>query len=328
MPYIWSKTGKPTSTELTARLESFWLYYDFVVDRGNRQITIGDGYYAVYLSQASGPPAVLKPAAADRDFTLDDTAGNVVQLKHAALIQSRVVEYSNEFNHLHVFKFDDAANATTWIDASGWNPGFTNPDTNEGNRVFWPHTATFGAYEAKKGEKPKAGAPAASPGFTERYVYWLMARENASGTRALGAVMPFLNPSCLSHILSGDNKVMPPLKLKVQSRPDWTYFPTGVKTFPGDVKGYVMVAQGAFKAIDLSSELESWHLQGPSGPTEEVLVADRLADLVHRAGKLRRTLETCDDTKHDSVIPASPDGPVEVLYLDSLNNRVKVPALI
>jgi hypothetical protein len=331
MPYTWTKAGPP-ATALTARLQSFWIYYDFVVSRTTRQITVGDGYYAVYLSQASGPPGVLKPTPDDRDFTIADTAGGTIQLKHAALIQSRLVEYSNEFNHLHVFKFDEAEDATGWIDTTGWNPAFTNPTKNEANRVFWPHTVALGTYEQKQGGAKKAGGggkgAAASPGFTDRYVYWLMSRENAAGTRSVGMVMPFLNPSCLSHILSGDDKVMPPLKIKVQSRAEWQYFPTGVRTFPGDVKGYVMVAQGAFKATDLSSELEAWHFAGEKGTGKESLVADRLADLVHRSSEMRRTLETCDDTEHDSVIPPSPDGPVEVLYLDSLNNRNPVPSLV
>src|SRR5262249_8457101 len=158
-PHTWKKTTSPPA-DLTRRLESFWLYYDFVVRRNNRRVAIGDGYLAVYVSQQSGPPAVTKPNGKDREFEVREEDNNAVRVRHADLIQSRLVEYSNEFNHLHLFKFDNGADKKEWIDAAGWNPAFVNPNANRNRKPFWPHTMDFA-------------------GYTNRYVYWLMAKENA-----------------------------------------------------------------------------------------------------------------------------------------------------
>ena len=304
MPYTW-KTG---TTTLTERLESFWLYIDFAIGQ-NRRVKVQDGYLAIYVSQQSGPPRATKPAGTNRDITLQDEADNKIVLKHADLILSRLVEYGNEFNHLHLYKFDDGQSKATWVTATAqdWKPAFKNPTTNDDRKPFWNHTLDFGTVKT-------------------RYVYSMIATENATGTQSLASIMPFLSPSALATVLSNDKKVMPPLAITVQKRPAWNYFPKDAKTFAGDVTGFVMVAQGAFKAIDLGAELASWHVPPSKTSTEQIF--DRLTGLVHRFPRLRRTLDSASSTLDNSIVPVMPAVPVEVMYLNNLNTRNEVPALI
>jgi hypothetical protein len=305
MPHTWKpSTG---AGALTGKLESFFFYFDFEVKPNNRRVTVNDGYFAVYLSQQSGPPAASKPDGAARAFDIQDEDRNVIKVQNADLIVSRLVEYSNEFNRLHVYKFDNGVQKNTWINTSQFAPTFVNPTSNQNRRPFWNHTLNFDSIQS-------------------RYIHWLLAKENAKGTQTAAMVTPLLAPSLLGSILAKDGQVMPGLSIAVQSRPAWTYFPAGSRDLPGNVRGYVMIAQGAFKAISLGRDIETWHIAPNTLSPEEV--AERLTEVVHRASSLRRTIEIADETMHDSVIPSSPDGPIELLYLDNLNDRNEVPSLI
>jgi hypothetical protein len=305
MPHTWKPAG--AGGALTQKLESFWLYFDFVVNPNNRKVSVGDGYFAVYLSQQSGPPAAAKPDGAGRNFEIKDEDVNTLRMQNADLILSRLVEYSNEFNRLHLYKFDNGVAKNSWITTNQFSPQFTNPRTNKNRRPFWNHTLNFDTMQ-------------------NRYVYWLMAKENASGTQSIAVVTPLLAPSLMGSMLAKDGNVMPQLSINVQARTAWTYFPSSARNFPGNVYGYVMIAQGAFKAIGLGRDVESWYIEPNS--LDPGAIADRLAETVHRASSLRRTLETAAETKHDAVIPPSAAVPVELLYLDSLNSRNDVPSLL
>lgn len=307
MPYTWT-----TTEDLTERLESFWLYIDFTI-AANKKVKIKDGYCAIFASQQSGPPAFTIPDGGARTFTITDEGGNVLKVDNADFIRCMEAEFSNEFGYLYLYKLDNGVDKTTWVDTSGWKAAQANPTTNGDKTKFWNHTLNFADLDT-------------------RYVYWLMDTRNATGTESLTAVMPLLPPSALSAVLSHNKQVMPTLTInsakpggKTAAPPAWPYFPQDVRRFPGDVTGYVMIAQGAFKAIPLP-KLRSWHVTADNTSPEELF--ERLAELVHSAPRLKQTLDTAADTKDNSVIPPKASLPLEVLFLNDLNTVNPVAPLI
>jgi hypothetical protein len=135
--------------------------------------------------------------------------------------------------------------------------------------------------------------------------------------------MPYLKGSCFQVLLAHHNvgTGVPALSVDLTNG-QWSYF--GQANLPGQVTGYSMVAQGAFKSIAVSSELEAWLLSANVTTRD---VHDRLAAVVNACmrRRLQRDLETVDDTGNNEVVAASPDGPVEVLYLDGLNTAAVAP---
>jgi hypothetical protein len=106
---------------------------------------------------------------------------------------------------------------------------------------------------------------------------------------------------------------------------EWNYF-QGAKPWPGEVKGFVMVNQGAFKAMDVNLCAEDWlHFD------DDKKLFKELMRCTHQSSIFTRTVETVNDTTQTAAFPKDKsEGPVEMLYLNELNSggNVVVPPIL
>jgi hypothetical protein len=282
--------------------ESFFLYFQFVITAATRVVTVNYGRFAAYVSGTTSEAHFEPPWAGPQNLQISDTGMQQVTLSHVQHVRSRPVGFSNEESRLHLWEFVPHTPAATWLNEGAYTPPFTAPNSNRDGATFRGRALTCGA------------------AVQSRYAYTVLSGEDVGGTAMLAVVMPYLNSSVAATILTHDNRVLPTLILERPVLGNWVYPPAGSTALPGDAVGYVLVAQGAFKAIDLSSELDDWYIPAAAQVTHEQFAA-RLAALAHRAAsqRLSRNLETAHDNDHNAVIHASPDMPVEVLYLKDLN---------
>ena len=113
---------------------------------------------------------------------------------------------------------------------------------------------------------------------------------------------------------------MPTLTVNTKKTGDWKYFSGKKGKLRGEINGFVMVCQGAFKSMDLNLSLAEW-LQGGSFVQNQQTILRELVRLTHNSTRFTRTTETVDVTNDNAVYPGSLDAAVEIVYLDQLNSR-------
>ena len=313
MHYTFEQTI-PKNIKITASMESFWLFYNFEINSATKIITINDkeGMFAVYISQKSGPPFIPKlnmDPLNTSNFEITDRGGQKIQLNHVRLVESRLVEFSNEVAQLHLFKFSNNApvEPPKWINTGGWAPQFTNPTHNKGNVPFLKHLFEL---DGK---------------IQNRYIYWISAQEDGQGTKSFALAMPFLGQSPFQTILSEDGNPLPKIDILMNNH-TWSYPPPGNTSLPGAIKGFAMVADGAFKSIALNSAIDEW-LDVDTNDTSTVIT--KLSQVVgDYPTSISRTLNTAHVVNKDSVVQAEPDPAVEILYMGKLNSINPVDPII
>ena len=309
MPYKLKQTN-PGSIEVTTNLESFWFLYNFNVDQGTKKVDIKRGYFAAYISQASGNPFIQSLYGDSNEIyrKLEISKDELkISINNVRLVDSRFSQFSNEVSQLHLFDFSvEPEHKKEWIDTKGWTPKVTNPTRNNDNTFFLKHTLDFGQVQ-------------------ERYIYWLSTQANGNGTERFVLALPFIANSLMGTILALHKQDLPTIQLSVNERP-WTY-PSG-QELSGAINGFVMVAEGAFKAIALSAEVDNLIKQVTSDTPSEDIIAN-LSQIIHRyPTPISRTMSTAPNTKSNSVVPSSPELPIEVLYLEGLNSTNPVDMII
>jgi hypothetical protein len=316
MPYELKMTV-PEEQPLISSLESFWLYYDFEINPANMAVTTHNGYLGVYYSGDSDAINVVAPPYDLRctlSFVKDKDENTMrLRLNHLALGESRYSEFSNEFSQLHVFKFfntDDNSppqplDKTQWIDESSWKPRYTPPTKNRGTSQFIRRTFSLG-------------------GIEDRYLYWLMAKQDKEGFNSVAFATRLLEQSIFGQLLTvGNTKQNIPIlklsrKLPNDDEPkDWKYFDPNVGC--GNIRGYVMIAEGAFKAIPLTGKIEGWLPQGGQTFSTQELV-ERLSQIVFDSTPFQRTLDTVDETEKGGFVVSDPPLPIELCFLTGLND--------
>jgi len=297
--------------------ESFWLYYPFTVS-GQGVMTVQTMFWSVYFSESSKSVNINRPTRALGKYELADstTAATNFQIHHTALVDSRAFEFASEYGQLHLFQCRTAAPPqvpANWLTAGSWNPNFTTPPGCDR-----PDTP-FIKHELSLVNGPQA-----------RYAYHVMSRETGNGVRSISVLMPFLVNSVFSRLLISHGGVTPTLKLTRSvdggERTEWEYFnnpplPTTA------VRGFCMVAQGAFKNIELNATLDHW-VDANSGADPIETIGDHLSRIVYAHPPFKRTLATAYDTRNDSIIQTDSQPALEVLFLKNLNASAQVPRLL
>ena len=314
MPYKLKQTS-PGSVEVTSNLESFWFFYNFNVDEGTKKVQIERGYFAAYISQKSGKPFIQslygdsnqKKEDLYRKLEISNVADQKISINNARLVDSRFSQFSNEVSQLHLFDFsDEPEHKKEWIDTKGWSPKFKNPTKNDDGKYFLKQTLDFGQVK-------------------DRYIYWLSTQANTNGTERFGLAVPFIANSLMGTILALHQQDLPKISISVDEK-SWPY-PSG-QELPGAINGFLMVAEGAFKAIALSGEVDNLIQQVTSDKPSKEILAD-LSQIIHRyPTPISRTINTAPVTSSNSVVPSSPELPIEVLYLEGLNSTNPVDMII
>lgn len=314
MPYKLKQTS-PGSVEVTSNLESFWFFYNFNVDEGTKKVQIERGYFAAYICQKSGKPFIQslygdsnqKKEDLYRKLEISNVADQKISINNARLVDSRFSQFSNEVSQLHLFDFsDEPEHKKEWIDTKGWSPKFKNPTKNDDGKYFLKQTLDFGQVK-------------------DRYIYWLSTQANANGTERFSLAVPFIANSLMGTILALHQQDLPKISISVDEK-SWPY-PSG-QELPGAINGFLMVAEGAFKAIALSGEVDNLIKQVTSDKPSKEILAD-LSQIIHRyPTPISRTINTAPVTSSNSVVPSSPELPIEVLYLEGLNSTNPVDMII
>lgn len=314
MPYKLKQTS-PGSVEVTSNLESFWFFYNFNVDEGTKKVQIERGYFAAYICQKSGKPFIQslygdsnqKKEDLYRKLEISNVADQKISINNARLVDSRFSQFSNEVSQLHLFDFsDEPEHKKEWVDTKGWSPKFKNPTKNDDGKYFLKQTLDFGQVK-------------------DRYIYWLSTQANANGTERFGLAVPFIANSLMGTILALHQQDLPKISISVDEK-SWPY-PSG-QELPGAINGFLMVAEGAFKAIALSGEVDNLIKQVTSDKPSKEILAD-LSQIIHRyPTPISRTINTAPVTSSNSVVPSSPELPIEVLYLEGLNSTNPVDMII
>jgi hypothetical protein len=314
MPYKLKQTS-PGSVEVTSNLESFWFFYNFNVDEGTKKVQIERGYFAAYICQKSGKPFIQslygdsdqKKEDLYRKLEISNVADQKISINNARLVDSRFSQFSNEVSQLHLFDFsDEPEHKKEWVDTKGWSPKFKNPTKNDDGKYFLKQTLDFGQVK-------------------DRYIYWLSTQANTNGTERFGLAVPFIANSLMGTILALHQQDLPKISISVDEK-SWPY-PSG-QELPGAINGFLMVVEGAFKAIALSGEVDNLIQQVTSDKPSKEILAD-LSQIIHRyPTPISRTINTAPVTSSNSVVPSSPELPIEVLYLEGLNSTNPVDMII
>ena len=309
------KQTSPGSVEVTSNLESFWFFYNFNVDEGTKKVQIERGYFAAYICQKSGKPFIQslygdsnqKKEDLYRKLEISNVADQKISINNARLVDSRFSQFSNEVSQLHLFDFsDEPEHKKEWVDTKGWSPKFKNPTKNDDGKYFLKQTLDFGQVK-------------------DRYIYWLSTQANTNGTERFGLAVPFIANSLMGTILALHQQDLPKISISVDEK-SWPY-PSG-QELPGAINGFLMVVEGAFKAIALSGEVDNLIQQVTSDKPSKEILAD-LSQIIHRyPTPTSRTINTAPVTSSNSVVPSSPELPIEVLYLEGLNSTNPVDMII
>ena len=308
MPYSF-KVGDTNPATISQLLESFWIFVKFNINEQGH-ITINGGHFAIYFSQSSDAPKIGKLEFKDREtYEISDGIQSFL-LKKANLEKSLKYQFSNEIAQLHLFTFDTRQSSPQeWFNDASYKPPFRIPDKNNDRSAFIKQKLDFGD-------------------FTNRHVYSISTEQSSSGTEKLLITLPFLNTSILKQVL-----IKGALNVAGEAFPSitcvdamngqenkWDYFQTrDIPLNPQGVSGFVMVTQGAFKSMSFSLNLDHW-----LDYTDTESLTKPLVELAHQATPMIRSIENVDINNKNSVYASSPDGPVEILYLNNLDSKERL----
>jgi hypothetical protein len=329
MPYTFTELTAPPR-RLTQHLESFWLYFDFTVAAANGALVVTDGYFAAHISQLRPPDEILDPDWKSLKFKVDGGAGmGNVTMHHAQCRERRKTELINEYGRLLLFQFDPKQPRKDWLECKDWAASYKHPlyDNDAPDlRPYLFHKLSLGT------------------AIQDRWAHCLKTREVDGKTKAVTAIVPFTAQPICGVLLQNpvvvvkdtptgkeEMRFMPCLELKTfygqdqRVSKEWTHFdapPPAV--LPAAVEGYVMVTQGAFKAILLGSQLDDWHMTAKKGWNAE-RICDQLAAILPQYPPFERNLETVGESAADAVVrPPADNLPVEVLFLNNLGSKTAV----
>ncbi|BAY66426.1 hypothetical protein NIES22_65650 [Calothrix brevissima NIES-22] len=307
MPYKLVQTS-PGNVDITKNLESFLFCYNFTVEKASQNIIISSGIFAAYISQKSGKPFIKSlddpnNKEKKRKLEISNVAEHKITINNAKLVNSRFSQFSNEVSQLHLFNFeeeDEEKDKREWIETKGWSPKFKNPSKNDDGKDFLKHILEFDQVK-------------------DRYIYSLSTQSTSNGTERFALVLPFIANSLIGTVLAQHNKKLPKIQISVDDKP-WSYPKSGDQELPGALNGFIMVAEGAFKSIALSGEIDDF-LQLVTSHKESDEIIKNLSKIVHRyPTPISRTLNTVSVTSSNSVVPSDPELPMEVFYIEGLNS--------
>lgn len=307
MPYELVQQS-PGSVNVTKNLESFWILYNFNVNIATKKIQIERGYFATYISQKSGNPLIeslykqqsKEKNDANRKLEISNVASQKIGINNARLVDSRFAQFSNEVSQLHFFELSaQNEHKKEWIDTKGWTPKFSNPSKNDDGKYFLKQTLNFGQVK-------------------DRYIYWLATQANENGTQRFAVATPFIANSLMGTILALHQQDLPKIQISVDEKP-WSY-PSG-EELPGNIKGYLMVAEGAFKCITLSGEIDTLIEKAALENKASKEIFTYLSEIIPKyPTPIYRTINTAPVTSSSAIIPSNPELPIEILYMEGLNS--------
>jgi len=323
---IYTLKNATDKVTVTPHLKGFLLYVGFTVDPATGWVTAGPGYAAFDYSEDSNmfqnrTPVAIPFDGLVRSYDITDNT-HTFQLFHAKAVRSYKAEYANEVRQLHLLTFDNMQNRSTWFADGGFDPAFEAPMIDADGNPFLQRTLSY-------------------KNIQNRYVFSTHTEENNNGTSTVMLTLPFLRASLFSQILQvaldpnvpPANAIIPPemmptLSVTTGMGRAWSYF-DGALPWKGAVNGFVMVCQGAFKAMELNNlYAKDWQQnEGAFTPNNQTILQE-LVRITHNSTRFTRTSETVDITTDNAIHQGSGDGPVEILYLGNLNSRAKVEPLL
>ena len=308
MPY----TFKQGESILTTTMESFWLYCSFDIEDETNFVTIQDGYLAVYFSQQNDHPGIERPKR-DAGITceIERESQRRITLKNLSLIGSRLAEFANERSYLHLYRFE-TNHLPEWIDID-WSANYRNPTANDDHTPLLDRQMSFGS-------------------VNNRHVYWLSAEESFRSIKTLSLATAFTGgQSLFKDLVNAHNVPFPTLTLTSDWHGTEYQFPNTSDEVPDTAhQGFAMIAEGAFAALPLASELDSsvsedsWFFGRGAGAAP---ILKRLSNLVYNyptqylEGGLRRYLFQSKNSAASSVIPTTRDNPFELLHIRGMNDE-------
>ena len=314
MPY----TFKQGDAILSTTMESFWLYCSFAIEDETNYVTIQDGYLAVYFSQQNDLPEIMRPPRPEEPVVncvieRDPGSKRKIELKNLALIGSRLAEFANERSYLHLYRFE-INKLPDWIGEIGWQSNYKNPDQNDDHTELLDRLLTFDSVK-------------------DRHVYWTSIEESYRSIKTLSLATAFTgNQSVFKSLIAAHDKKFPTLTLSSEWHGNTEFtFPSTSDEVPDTAhQGFAMIAEGAFAALPLASELDSsvaedsWFFGRGAGAAP---ILKRLSNLVYNYpteyldGGLRRYLFQSKNSAASSVIPTTRDNPFEVLHIRGMNDE-------
>lgn len=138
MSYILKANVKGGTADHLKGLTSFWMYFQLSVAADSAQLTVVNGWLALYhtvKSDALEKPRVRTSVPADGDMwelaverTGKDTGPKLTfQDLRCQLVRETL--YDNEFQKLVLFRFGDGER-TNWLNAAGWTSTSPRPASN------------------------------------------------------------------------------------------------------------------------------------------------------------------------------------------------------
>ncbi len=312
MSYKLEETAPP-QTELISSFESFLIRVDFKIDLQGTLECIGQATVALFQSRDSHATGVgevgIDAALTYRDFSISDLGGAGKLGLQLRCIEERTLDIHNEVARLSILESPMMAPTTPpgWATLGGWTQLLPHLGPNQDGTPDRRRKVSFGD-------------------VSERQAHAVAETIDSKGTRSIQVVTPLLSDPILGEVLRmhGNSVTAQPLKLSAswhgQPVGSWTYPPQAQPPIPGAVWGSVLVLQGIFKKC-LVGDLAQWGATG-QGPQVPLALAPQLWELALCAG---RSLESVDETQQNTVVPPSPDPPVEVLMLDDLNSAAATP---
>lgn len=327
MPYLVEERDG-TEWKPLAHADSWLVYAKVKVNPANGLLTVDGGFAAVHSASTDKPLRFVRALQTAREFRIVGGDGiGTVQLKHACPRRSYESGRVNESTVMHVFEFDTNHPPGEWVAdtevVAGYRPPVLDqPDLNPARFSFYK----LDLVPWEEGERGPKG----------RWIYSVDV-QRAGSTDQVVLTAPLVRPTLLGTILSqatpdvAHPRYMPRLELNTfyGVKPDgnpartWRHFDSKPPTVqPGEVTGYAMVAQGAFRSIR-PSELDDWYL----GPNEWDMdrISRRLEDQAVAYSCRQRDLETVGDHEFDAdhrLRLAS--TPTEVLFLKGLRSPLPV----
>lgn len=306
------------NNNLNASLESFLFYMPFQVHVNTGIVEAhqgANGYFAYHVGWTSTQDFTSRPLHPQRpgaagmvqNYTIREAGGQGnITIKSARLKESRYEVRSNELSCLHLFELSAnlAVGSRKWLDLAQWAYTPPAPRENEDGTGFAPAGISFGGLEAQHLFK-----------YMEYHV---------NGWKQALFMMPFKQNGAFSTILDAwdNNAPIPSVSISPLgqgNRPTVRFFQNYVANIAPT--GFVMVAQGAFKAMATSS-LKEWSGRNLDANNVMAMCEECVNNAVGQETRnqhiVTSTLESSDSSRMNSIPLASVDGPLEVLFLEDM----------
>jgi len=305
--------------ELTKEMKSFCIFWRFSMSNQRYVTNVQVPYLLVHYSQLSESEPFIKPKInTNQELIIDGAKSDGVKIimPTAKCKNSLKWEFRNEVHQLHFFEAADRRkDPKEWIDFSKCTQ-LKDLDVQADDNI----STIIHNIELE--------------GKDNRIAYAVFEKENSKGASAFGAVLPLYQSPIIEDVLSiaktkaEGEKVFPKINLTrgILGGETTVAKDTGTASYitedhkSNETSGYILIAQGNFKNIPLNhnSLMELYNEAFFRQPDKFVAYFSSLAQGNKESGN--RTLASVHDDEKNAVTEPSKALPVELFFIDKLNN--------